>query len=103
MESSVKDNLVSLIAKIGEKITIRRANYFDKNGLNFFYVHSAVEKNIGKIISLVKLDGLTKDKNEHMKLKVAMHIAVSNPLAINEDDVKKEIIDKELEIIKLKL
>jgi len=47
----VKDNLVSLIAKIGEKIIIRRSNFFDnKNGSNFFYVHSAVEKNIGKIV-----------------------------------------------------
>ena len=50
----VKDNLVNLIAKIGEKITIRRANFFDnKTGLNFFYVHSAIEKNIGKIISFL--------------------------------------------------
>ena len=33
----VKDNLVNLIAKIGEKITIRRANFFDNsNGTNFF-------------------------------------------------------------------
>ena len=33
----VKDNLVNLIAKIGEKITIRRSNYFDNsNGDNFF-------------------------------------------------------------------
>ena len=55
----VKDCLVSLIAKIGEKITIRRANFFDKkNGSNFFYVHSAVEKNIGKIVSMVKIDGI---------------------------------------------
>ena len=45
----VKDNLVSLIAKIGEKITIRRADFFDNTkGKNFFYVHSAIEKNIGK-------------------------------------------------------
>ena len=44
----VKDNLVNLIAKIGEKITIRRTNFFNnKQGLNFFYVHSAIEKNIG--------------------------------------------------------
>ena len=55
----VKDSLVNLIAKIGEKITIRRANFFDnKNGSNFFYVHSAVEKNVGKIISVVKIDGI---------------------------------------------
>ena len=56
----VKDNLVNLIAKIGEKITIRRANFFDNSaGLNFSYVHSAIEKGIGKIISVVKLDGVS--------------------------------------------
>ena len=61
--TSVKENLVAFIAKIGEKITIRRANFFDnKKGLNFFYVHSAIEKNIGKIVSVVKLEGITKGK-----------------------------------------
>ena len=34
---------------------------------------------------------------------VAMHIAASNPLAINKDGIKKEIIDKELEIIKAEI
>ena len=49
---SVNDNLISLISKIGEKITIRRSKYFSKQkGKNFFYVHSALEKNIGKIIT----------------------------------------------------
>ena len=101
---SVKDSLVALIAKIGEKITIRRADYFDnQNGLNFFYVHSAVEKNIGKIISIVKLDGIIKGKNEEIGNKVAMHIAASNPLAIEKNGIKKEIIDKELEIIKAEI
>ena len=90
----VKDNLVALIAKIGEKITIRRTNFFDnKKGLNFFYVHSAIEKNIGKIISIVQLDGIVKGKNEDIGNKIAMHIAASNPLAIEKDGVKKEIIN----------
>ena len=101
---SVKDNLVSLIAKIGEKITIRRANFFDNsNGKNFFYVHSALEKGIGKIISVVKLDGAFKDKNENFGSKIAMHIAASNPLAIDKDGIKKELIDKELEIVKAEI
>ena len=102
--TSVNDNLVSLIAKIGEKITIRRTNFFDnKNGLNFFYVHSAIEKNIGKIISIVKLEGLSNGKNQEIGTKIAMHIAASNPLAINKEGIKKEIIDKELEIIKAEI
>ena len=100
----VKDNLVSLIAKIGEKITIRRTNFFDnKNGFNFFYVHSAVEKNIGKIITVVQLDGIVSGKNEDLGSKVAMHIAASSPLAIDKDGIKKELIDKELEIIKAEI
>ena len=100
----VNDNLVSLIAKIGEKITIRRCDFFDnKKGLNFFYVHSASEKNIGKIISIVSLDGITKSKNEELGNKLAMHIAASNPLAINSDDIDKDIVNKELEIIKAEI
>ncbi len=100
----VKDSLVNLIAKIGEKITIRRAVFFDnKNGLNFYYVHSAIEKNIGKIISMVKIKGLVKGKNDEIGNKLSMHIAASNPLSIEKDGIDKEIINKELEIIKAEL
>jgi elongation factor Ts len=101
---SVKDNLVNLIAKIGEKITIRRTIFFNSsNGSNFFYVHSAIEKNIGKIISIVKMDGIIKGKNEEIGTKIAMHIAASNPLAIDKDGIDKIVVDKELEIIKAEI
>ena len=97
----VKDNLVNLIAKIGEKITIRRACFFDNSkGANFFYVHSAIEKNIGKIVSVVKLDGLFNKNEKDLGTKIAMHITASNPLAIDKDGIDKKIVDKELEIIK---
>ena len=100
----VKDNLVTLIAKIGEKITIRRAKFFDNSkGLNFYYVHSAIEKNIGKIISVVKIDGLTKGKNDEIGTKIAMHITASNPLAIDKNGIDKGLVDKELEIIKAEI
>jgi elongation factor Ts len=96
----VKDSLVNLIAKIGEKIIIRRAGYFSNTkGKNFYYVHSGIEKNIGKIISIVKVDGILEDKND-IGVKIAMHIAASNPLAIDKDGIDKKIVDKELEIIK---
>ena len=99
----VKDNLVNLIAKIGEKITIRRAKFFDNTkGMNFFYVHSAIEQGIGKIISVVKLDGVSKEKSD-IGTKVAMHIAALNPLAIDKDGIDKKIVDKELEIIKAEI
>ena len=100
----VKDNLVNLIAKIGEKITIRRTNFFDNSsGMNFFYVHSAIEKGIGKIISVVKIMGISKGKNEEIGNKIAMHIAASNPLAIENEGIDKAIVDKELEIIKAEI
>ena len=97
----VQNNLVGLIAKIGEKITIRRTAFFNKtNGMNFYYVHSALEEGIGKIISVVKLDGIVQNKNDELGNKIAMHIAASNPLAIDKEGIDKKIVDKELEIIK---
>ncbi len=98
---SVNDNLISLISKIGEKITIRRSKFFDNTGgKNYYYIHSAVEKNVGKIVSIVKI---LNNKSQELGQKIAMHIAASNPLAIDETGIKKELVDKELEIIKAEL
>ncbi len=100
----VKDNLVSLIAKIGEKITIRRANFFkNSKGVNFAYVHAAIEKGVGKIISVVKLDGISENDKDDIGTKIAMHIAASNPLAIDKDGIDQKIVEKELEIIKAEI
>ncbi len=96
----VKDNLVNLIAKIGEKIIIRRSNFFSNSkGKNFLYVHSSIEKNIGKIISIVKLENFTDNNDKDLGTKLAMHIAALSPLAIDKDGIDKKIVDKELEII----
>jgi elongation factor Ts len=98
---AVETNLTDLIAKIGEKITIRRAVFFDnKNGDNSFYIHGAVEENIGKIIALIKTS--KKDDNDTGK-KVAMHISAMSPLALEEKKLDKAIIEKEMEIIKAEL
>ena len=102
--TSVEENIVNLISKIGEKITLRRAKYFNQiNGLNFSYVHSALSENIGKIISVVKLSGITNENNKDLGNKLAMHIAASNPLAIDKSGLDNKLIDKELEIIKAEL
>ena len=99
-KSKVKDNLIDLIAKIGEKITLRRSAFFSKdNGNNYHYVHGSIVKNVGKIISIVKLDKDSSDTGT----KLAMHIAASNPLSIDQTSLEKELLDKELEIIKAEL
>jgi len=100
---TVDENLISLISKIGEKITIRRSKYFDNKGLNFAYVHNSVEKNIGKVIAIVQLSKNNKKDLKEIGSKLAMHVAAQAPIAIDENGIKKEILDKELEIIKEEL
>jgi len=96
---TVETNLIDLIAKMGEKITIRRSIFFDNsNGKNSFYIHGALEDKVGKIISIVK----TSKENEVGK-KIAMHVSALSPIALEEKDLKKEIISKEIEIIKAEL
>ena len=98
---TVEINLTDLIAKIGEKITIRRALFFDnKEGENSFYIHGAVENNIGKIIALIKTSKKSENNSEK---KIAMHISAMSPLALDEKKLDKKIIDKEMEIIKAEL
>jgi elongation factor Ts len=99
--NSVDDNVINLISKIGEKITIRRCNFFDNNRyMNFSYVHAALKKNIGKLAVVVCIEA-TKF-NQQIKdfgHKLAMHIAASNPLAIEVSQLDKKILEKENEII----
>ena len=100
-KKNVKDNLVDLISKIGEKITIRRSDFIDsKNTINFSYIHSAVKKNLGKIGVLVSLETKkTKEELEELGKQLSMHIAASSPLAIDKENIPKNILEKEKEII----
>ena len=98
---TVETNLIDLIAKIGEKITIRRANFFDnKSGENSLYIHGAIESKIGKIVSIVKT---SKKNSDDVGKKIAMHISALSPMGLDEKDLSKDIIEKEIEIIKAEL
>jgi len=97
----VETNLIDLIAKIGEKITIRRSIFFDnEEGVNSFYTHGAIEDKIGKIVSIVKT---SKNDDNEIGKKLAMHISALSPMALEEKNLSKAIIDKEMEIIKAEL
>ena len=102
-EKTVEENVIALISKIGEKITIRRSKYFDNNGLNFSYVHNSLEKNIGKVVAVVQLSKSGKKDLKEIGTKLAMHVAAQAPIAIDEKGIKKDVLDKELEIIKEEL
>ncbi len=100
-KKNVKDNLISLISKIGEKITLRRCDFI-KGGkfLNFSYVHSAIKNNLGKIGVLLSLE--VKNKNQdilNFGKQLAMHIAASSPLAIDKSGLDEKVLEKEKEII----
>ena len=100
-KKTLEETLIALISKIGEKITLRRSKFFDNNkGINFSYVHNSLEKNIGKVVSVVKLEKNEKIDLKEIGSKLAMHIAASSPIAIDENEISQDILNKELEIIK---
>ena len=102
---TVDENLVSLIAKIGEKITIGRAKTLKSESTkNFTYLHTVVKDNLSKLAVIVSLK--TNDKSDNIDLfgkQLSMHIAASNPLAIISDKIQKEVIEKEQELIEEEL
>ena len=98
---TVNENLVALIAKIGEKITIGRAKTFDHDGSkNFNYLHTIVKDNLSKLAAVVSLE--TNDTSDSLKIfgkHLSMHIAASNPLALEASKIDKKILDKEVNLI----
>ena len=102
---TVDENLVALIAKIGEKITIGRAITFaEKNSRNFAYQHSVIKDNVSKLIVIVSLN--TSEKSDKIDLfgkQLSMHIAASNPIALSADQIDQEIINKEINLIEEEL
>ena len=99
--SSVEDNLVALIAKIGEKITIGQTKTIsNSSSTNYQYLHTVVKDNLAKLAVIVSLE--TKENSENVKTfgkQLSMHIAASNPLALESTLIDKAIIDKEQELI----
>ena len=98
---SVDENLVALIAKIGEKITIGKTKTIsDSSSTNYRYLHTIVKDNLAKLAVIVSLE--TKNNSDLVKnfgKQLSMHIAASNPLALDSSLIDKSIIDKEQELV----
>mgnify|MGYP001455340395 CR=1 FL=1 len=98
---TVEDCLVDLIAKIGEKITIGNLKTIENsNSLNFVYQHSIIKDNVSKLGVVVSLE--TNEKNEKINLfgkQLSMHIAASNPIALNSTEINNDIIEREENLI----
>jgi len=98
---TVENNIVALIAKIGEKITIGKTKTIENAGsLNNHYLHTVVKDNIAKLAVVVSLE--TNDKSDNVitfAKQLSMHIAASNPLALESSLIDQSIIDKEQELV----
>ena len=99
--NTVDDTLVALIAKIGEKITIGKAKTISNtSSINYQYLHTVVKDNLAKLAVVVSLE--TKNESEEVKTfgkQLSMHIAATNPLALESSLIDKAIIDKEQELV----
>ncbi len=102
---SVQDNLVALIAKIGEKITIGKTKTISNKGsVNSKYLHTVVKDNLAKLAVAVSLE--TTDNSDTVKnfgKQLSMHIAASNPLALDQNSIDQTLIDKEQELVQEEL
>ena len=90
---TVEAKLVSLTAKIGEKISFRRCELVEKTDSQVFgsYLHMG-----GKIGALVVLDNTT----EEVAKDVAMHVAAMAPVCVNRDSVPSDMVEHESKVIK---
>ncbi|MBC7132635.1 MAG: elongation factor Ts [Roseovarius sp.] len=89
---SVADILTDKIAKIGENMSLRRMARIEGPGI-VSYVHNAAGDGMGKIGVLVAFDG-----DEGFARQVAMHIAASNPAALDEAALDPALVEKERQV-----
>lgn len=91
--STVEEHITSAIAKIGEKITLRRFSVITKEDNAAFgsYLHMG-----GRIGVLAVLNGTT---DEELARDIAMHVAAVNPKYISRDQVSEEEANREREVL----
>ncbi|MEG3086243.1 translation elongation factor Ts [Sphingomonas sp. PB4P5] len=96
-EKTVEETLTNNIATIGENQAIRRAKRLEVSaGAVVPYVHNAAAPGLGKIGVLVALESEADAETLHvLGRQIAMHIAAAFPLALNEEDLDPEIIERE--------
>ncbi len=94
---SVSDHLKELVGTIGENMSLRRtAALRVKDGVIATYVHNQATPGMGKIGVLVALESAgDKAKLNEIGRQVAMHVAATSPLALKDDEVDPETLERE--------
>lgn len=98
---SVKEQLIHLVATIGENMELRRTvSVSVDKGIVASYVHNAIGDGLGKIGVLV---GLQSEADPAalagLGKQLAMHIAAANPQALRVEDLDQAIKDRERDIM----
>ncbi len=91
---TVEQYITSNIAKIGEKLSLRRFQIFEKTDNDAFGAYTHMGGNIGVI---TVLEGTT---DEQVAKDIAMHVAAVNPRYLSRDSVSAEDVEKEKEVLK---
>jgi elongation factor Ts len=89
--------LATLVAKIGENMTVRRSAAIAVSpGIVAAYIHNAAAPDLGKIGVLVALES-SADSEKLMSLgkQLAMHVAAANPLALSVDALAPDVVARE--------
>jgi elongation factor Ts len=98
---TVAEAIADTIAKIGENMSLRRAASLSvAGGLIASYVHNSVDEGLGKIGVIVGLEstGKTEALGRFGRM-VAMHIAASNPQALDPSSLDPDIVRREKEVL----
>ena len=87
-ESSLEDDRKALVQTIGENIQIRRVVTleFDSTMNIGIYIHS--DSKLGSLV-------VTKDGNDEIAKDIAMHVSAFNPLCLSQDDIDKDVLERE--------
>jgi elongation factor Ts len=98
---TVADAVADTIAKIGENMTLRRAASLSvKQGAVGSYVHNSVVDGLGKIGVLVALESSgNADELASLGRMVAMHVAASNPQAIEASGLDPAVVKREKDVL----
>ena len=98
---TLEESLVSLIAKIGENMNLRRVQHIEvENGVVASYVHTAVANDLGRIGVLVALESTgNEDVLLDLGKKIAMHIAASSPKFLDVSDVDNASLERERSVL----
>lgn len=98
---SVSEELTSMIATIGENMSIRRTQFFEvSQGVVTSYIHNAIADGLGKIGVLVALESAgDMSKLEQLGRQIAMHIAAARPEALDIVSVDSANLEREKDVL----